>query len=125
MRQQRVELPRHGKAGQVEVEPTEVAEHIDVGSEHARERVDPVGDEGEGRAGVRDDQPYIGVAADGAVEHEVHDRPGGVEEELEHRSRPPERCLLPARRRRRVQEHPCAAAIELAEDWIERSRRST
>ena len=53
-----------------------------------------------------------------AVEHEVHDGARGVEEELEHRPRPPERRVLPADGRRRVDEHARAAPVELAEHRI-------
>ena len=60
-----------------------------------------------------------GCRGDGAVEHEVDDGPGGVEEELEHRPGTPERRVLPARRRRRVDEQPGAAPVELAEHRVE------
>ena len=63
----------------------------------------------------------VGVLGDGAVQHEVHDGARRVEEELEHRPRPAERRVLPARRRRRVDEQPGAAPVELAEDRRERS----
>ena len=61
-----------------------------------------------------------GAARDRAVEHEVHDRAGGVEQELEHRSRPPERRVLPARRRSRVEEDPGPAPVELGEHRLPR-----
>ena len=61
-----------------------------------------------------------GMPGDRAVEHQVDHGAGGVEEELEHRPRTPERGVLPARRRRRVDEQPGAAPVELAEDRLER-----
>ena len=96
MVKQRVELARHREPGQVEVESTEVAEHVDVGARMSREHADPVGNEGEGRAGVRNDQLYIGVTVDDAVEHEVHDSASGVEEELQHRPRPTRTMCAPS-----------------------------
>src|SRR5581483_336689 len=53
------------------------------------------------------------------VQDQIDHGPGGVEEELEQRPGPPERRLCPARRRRRVDEQPGAAPIELAEDGLE------
>ena len=55
------------------------------------------------------------MARDRAVEHEVHHGAGRVEQELQHRPRPPERRVLPADGRRRVDEHAGAAPVELPE----------
>ena len=119
-REQRVELARPYEAGQVEMEPAEVTEHVDPGSKQARECVHAVGNQRQRRASVWNDQLQVGMAGDCAIEHEVHDGAGGVEEELEHGAGPPERCLLPARRRRRMQEDTCAATVELTKDRFER-----
>ena len=100
-RQQGVELAGQREPGEVVVEAGEVAfdhgRRVDV-AEHAAERVDAVDDHRQRGAGVGDDERDVRVAGDGAVEHEVGDRPGRVEEELEHRPGPTERGVLPARR---------------------------
>ena len=62
----------------------------------------------------------VRVAGDRAVEHQVHHGAGRVEQELEHRPRPPERRVLPADRRRRVDEDAGAAPVELVEHRIPR-----
>ena len=57
-REERVELAGNREAGEVEVEPAEVAEHVDRGvdAEQQGEDADPVGDHRQRRSGVRDDE---------------------------------------------------------------------
>ena len=120
-RQQRVELAGHGEAGQVEVQPAEVAQHVDVGREQQRRtRSTRSATSGSVAPACGTISSRSGLRAMRAVQHEVDDRAGGVEEELEHRPRPAERRVLPARRRRRVEKHACAAPVELAKDRLER-----
>jgi hypothetical protein len=121
-REQRVELARDREAGQVEVQPAEVMEHIDrrVDTQEKRERGDAVGDHRQRRARVRNDELDVGMPRDRTVEHEVHHRAGRVEHELEHRPGPPERGVLPTRRRSRVEKDAGPAPVELVEDRLPR-----
>ena len=68
---------------------------------------------------MRDEEFDARVPRDRAVEDQVDHRPSGVEEELQHRPGATERSLLPTRRRRRVDEQPGAAPVELVEDRLE------
>ena len=104
------------------MEPAQVSKHVDRGIdlEQQREHGDAVGHHGERRPRVGDDHLDAGVFRDRAVEHQVDDRPRGVEEELEHRPGTSERGVLPARRRRRVDEEASLAAVELTEHRRER-----
>ena len=58
---------------------------------------------------VRHDEAKVSMARNRAVEHEVHNRARRVEEELQHRPWTPERRVLPADRRRRVDQHRARA----------------
>ena len=98
-REQRVELARDRGPGQVVVEAGEVAQHIDRGfrPEHQSEPGDTIGDHRQSGAGVGDDQAEVGVTGDGAAQHHVHHGPRRVEQELEHRPRPPDAASAPSR----------------------------
>ena len=116
-------MARQRKPGQVVVKPRQVP--IDVGAgveilEDEGEGGDSIGDDREGGAGVRDDDLDVRVPGHHAVQDHVDDRPGCVEQEFDHGSRAPERGPFPAQRRRRVNEEPGVAAVELFEERFER-----
>ena len=83
---------------------------------HAR---DPVGEHGKRRPRVRNDDLQAGEALDGPAQDQVGDRAGGVEEELEHRTRVAEGRCREARRGGRMDEDPCFAPVELRHDGLE------
>ena len=122
-RQQSIELAGEREPRKVVVQSGEIGEdvgrRVEIGEDH-RERGDAVGDHRQGRARVRNDDLDVRVPGDRATEHQVDDRAGGVEEELEHRSWAAERRVLPADRRGGVQEDPRPAPVELVEHRLER-----